>query len=198
MTSPAGRFLPHATVADWLAPDMAEALLDFAIARERDFSAGLVYDQSDPCHDPDRRQTQRLRVDGPLRKHLKARALDHKPALERAFGVPPFDVRLVEVELAAHGDGAHFERHTDTFAGRHGRTTRVLTLVLYLHRRPRGFEGGALRLHALGGPAVRDLEPDHNMLVAFPSFLPHSVQTVRCPSGSFADRRFAVNIWLHG
>jgi Rps23 Pro-64 3,4-dihydroxylase Tpa1-like proline 4-hydroxylase len=53
-------------------------------------------------------------------------------------------------------------------------------------------------MYALGGGGARDILPDHNLLVAFPSIAPHSVDMVSCPRGAFADRRFAINIWIHG
>jgi Rps23 Pro-64 3,4-dihydroxylase Tpa1-like proline 4-hydroxylase len=40
------------------------------------------------------------------------------------------------------------------------------------------------------------LEPRNNRLIAFPSFVPHEVRRVACPSGEFADSRFAINVWL--
>lgn len=111
--------------------------------------------------------------------------------------MPTFTASSVEIQLAAHGDGAHFQRHVDTFTVENKRLNpRVLTLVLYLHRQPRGFSGGALRMHALDRPAVHDIAPDHNRLAAFPSIAQHSVEPIVCPSHAFADRRFAVNMWI--
>jgi Rps23 Pro-64 3,4-dihydroxylase Tpa1-like proline 4-hydroxylase len=43
-----------------------------------------------------------------------------------------------------------------------------------------------------------DVEPLHNSLVVFPAWLPHEVLKVSCPSGRFADSRFAINCWFHG
>ena len=81
-----------------------------------------------------------------------------------------------------------------------GTQDRLLSAVYYFHREPKGFSGGQLRLHRFGsngepGDYV-DIEPERNSLVVFPSWTTHEVRTVHCPTGQFADYRFAVNCWL--
>ena len=61
---------------------------------------------------------------------------------------------------------------------------------------PKGFSGGDLRIGSLTSDEVVDIEPEHNKLVIFPSFVPHEVLRIDRPSGRFADSRFAVNLWL--
>jgi Rps23 Pro-64 3,4-dihydroxylase Tpa1-like proline 4-hydroxylase len=194
-----GRFLPFRAFPQWLDADMADALLDHAIAAEAQFEpAGVIY-RDDSLVDPAARDTLRLKTLGPFKERLTARALDAKPELERAFGCRPFEPKHVEIEVLAYGEAAHFRRHIDTLVlSKHPRRPRVLTLVLYLHKQPQGFSGGAIRLYALDGADTRDIAPEHNLMVAFPSFAPHSVEPVACPSGRFADYRFAVAIWIHG
>jgi Rps23 Pro-64 3,4-dihydroxylase Tpa1-like proline 4-hydroxylase len=43
--------------------------------------------------------------------------------------------------------------------------------------------------------AFADIEPGQNRLVAFPSWAPHEVMPISCPSRRFIDSRFAVNCW---
>jgi SM-20-related protein len=194
----AGRFLPHHTQPDWLPPDMADALLHHAIAHEGRFRSGSILHSGKVMVDASIRQVSVLNHLGPFHTLMTDAALAAKPMLETLFGIPAFTATQVEIEMAAHGDGAHFQQHVDTFVVVNKRPNpRVLTLVLYLHRRPRAFAGGALCLHALGSAATRDITPDHNRLVAFPSIARHSVQRLTCPGGTFADRRFAVNMWIH-
>jgi Rps23 Pro-64 3,4-dihydroxylase Tpa1-like proline 4-hydroxylase len=103
------------------------------------------------------------------------------------------------LELVAHGDGAVFKTHKDTATGVvTGRSPRQISMVYYLHSRPKRFTGGQLRYYAIGQNAFIDIEPGHDVLLAFPSIAPHSVERVACPGVPFADWRFAVNIWLHG
>lgn len=193
-----GLFLPVHVVADWLDRDLADALLDYAIARENAFTPGAIFYEGVRSVDPAQRNVVRLGKLGPFHSLLVERALAEKPNLERALGVPAFTASEVEIEMASHGEGAHFRRHIDTFvAGNRVARPRVLTLVFYLNRTPKAYSGGALRMHALGGTGVRDVTPEHNLLVAFPANAPHSVEPVQCPGDAFADRRFAVNIWIH-
>lgn len=194
----AGRFLPYHTQPDWLPAEMADGLLAYAIGNEDRFRSGSIVYSGEHMVDETIRQVSVLEHLGPFHAPVTQAALAAKPMLETLFGIPAFTTGQVEIEMAAHGDGAHFQRHVDTFVvGQRRPNPRVLTLVLYLHRWPRGFTGGALRLHALGGSGTRDMEPDHNRLAAFPSIAPHCVQRLSCPGGAFADRRFAVNIWIH-
>jgi Rps23 Pro-64 3,4-dihydroxylase Tpa1-like proline 4-hydroxylase len=45
--------------------------------------------------------------------------------------------------------------------------------------------------------AFVDIEPANDTLVFFPSWYPHEVLPVSCPSGRFEDSRFAINCWVH-
>jgi len=194
-----GRFLPVHIQPDWLAPDLADSLLAYAIDSQARFMPAAVLYDGNARLDPTLRDALKLTDLGPLAETLKAKALAAKQQLVSDFGVPPFEAAGVEIELAAHGHGAHFRRHIDTFVVVNRATSpRVLTLVFYLNRRPRAYAGGEIRLYALGSSETKDIQPEHNLLVAFPSIAPHSVERVDCPNGVFADRRFAINIWIHG
>ena len=193
-----GTFLPVHIQPKWLPPALADALVGYAIDSEARFRVGTILHSGKIMVDEGIRQTLVLDDIGPFQYPLAEAALAFKPTLETLFGIPPFAASSVEIEMAAHGDGAHFRHHIDTCVVVNKRANpRVLTLVLYLHGPIRRFSGGALRMHALGSSAVRDIAPMHNRLVAFPSIAPHSVQPIACSSRAFADRRFAVNIWIH-
>jgi SM-20-related protein len=116
--------------------------------------------------------------------------------------VVPFVLARMEVELAAHGDSAFFRRHIDAPAPdptNPGKGLRMISGVYYFHGQPKGFSGGVLRLYGEGPQApFTDIAPTHNSLVAFPSWLPHEVMPVVCPSRRFADSRFAINCWFNG
>jgi Rps23 Pro-64 3,4-dihydroxylase Tpa1-like proline 4-hydroxylase len=106
------------------------------------------------------------------------------------------------MELAAHNDGAFFARHIDTFTGSPDlpATQRMVTAVYYFFAAPKRFSGGALRLYPLldasDSGRFEDFEPISDSLICFPSFAPHAVQPIACPSGQFADSRFAINVWI--
>ena len=114
--------------------------------------------------------------------------------------MPHEPANSTQMEIVAHGDGAFYRPHTDTYTGDEytpgGR--RRLTMVYYFHRQPRCFTGGRLRIFDLGGGQSIDIEPVHDSLLVFPSYARHEVETISCPDGAFADGRFAVNIWLCG
>ncbi len=108
--------------------------------------------------------------------------------------------------LNVHNDGDFYRSHQDTsveFAPR-----RLLTFVYYLHRTPRPFEGGELRVFDAVLPlhtdtagkwqerSWRDFEPEHDSIVFFRPTAWHEVRPVGCPSKQHADSRFAVNGWL--
>lgn len=128
------------------------------------------------------------------------------PEIANRIGYSGPTLDVIELELAAHGEGAHFSRHVDNYfpAGASDsigpRGNRRISLVYYFHRRPAGFSGGALRLFGLAAPGAETssvaIEPADNRLVAFHSWLPHEVERVAVPSGEFADSRFAFNCWF--
>lgn len=190
--------LPSLVIDDFLLPDEHAALLDWTLRNESRFmpatlAGGLV--------DPEVRRASSLRdlglTDAVLRSRLTA-ALPHWVATLR---ITTFRLHEIELELVAHGDGAHFALHSDTYdRGTKARGDRMLSAVYYFHRLPKGFTGGALRLHRLGGQPGdpgEDIAPIGNRLVVFPSWGPHEVLPVVCPSRDFADSRFAVNCWLY-
>jgi SM-20-related protein len=119
------------------------------------------------------------------------------------LSIKPFAIREPELEVSAYNDGAFFQPHIDTMTGQPGRDScRMVSGVYYFQGQPKGFEGGELRLHRFGSRGGDneghiDLAPIANSCLLFPSWAPHEVRPVRCPSGRFEDSRFAVNIWLH-
>ncbi|MEO6581062.1 MAG: 2OG-Fe(II) oxygenase [Sphingomicrobium sp.] len=191
---------------DFLEPAQEASLLAHALAEQDRFKPSNV---SNSVYDPERRQSVRLRNLGPTKSWFEEKIRDVTPNMFEQTGMQPFDVEFLELELAAHGDGAHFAIHSDIPIGPNrvplggddtGRQDRLLSAVFYFYREPKGFSGGQLRLHRFGsngepGDYV-DIEPVRNSLVVFPSWTSHEVRKVRCPSGTFEDYRFAVNCWL--
>ena len=196
----AGRFLPHRVIAGWLGEEQAESLLSYAVSAEARFKPTKVSDNGKRHYDPTVRQSRVLKDLGPFADLLRDKALALQPDLETAFGMARTSTKSTQIELVAHGDGGFYQSHIDTFTGSEFTPgeSRRLSLVYYLHRRPRRFAGGRLRLFDLVGQQTIDIEPAHDSLLAFPSFACHEVELVTCPGGSFADSRFAVNIWLNG
>ena len=195
------RSAPHRIYSNWLEDAQAQSLFSYAVASEAQFTPGTLSDRPYLSHvDTSGRRLLILRDLGPFAALLSARARAVQHDLETAFGMPHIPATDVELEMVAHRDGDFFLPHIDTFTRTVDSlpTNRRLSLVYYFHRLPSRFTGGRLSLHAPGSGQPVALQPLHNSLMAFPSFLPHEVQPVSCPDGAFADSRFSVNIWLWG
>jgi Rps23 Pro-64 3,4-dihydroxylase Tpa1-like proline 4-hydroxylase len=178
--------------------ELAE-LLDWSLANEARFKDARI---GDGRIDPRARIALTLRDLGPLAELFRERISAAVPGMIAGLRVTPFEISDIELQLAAHNDGAHFAFHADTYVGapRSERGDRVLSGVYYFHREPKAFSGGDLTLHrflANQGDAGIDIEPAQNRLVAFPSWAAHEVRPVSVPSRAFADSRFAVNCWIY-
>lgn len=196
----AGRFVPHRVLPGWLGEAEAARLLAFCLEAEGRFTPTRLADQGTGRLDAVVRQSSVLKDLGIFADPLRRKALALQASLETAFDLGQTPPNSTQIEMVAHGDGAFYRPHTDTFTGDEytpgGR--RRLTMVYYLHHRPRRFTGGRLRLFDLAGEQSIEIEPTHDSLLVFPSSGRHEVETVSCPGGAFADSRFAVNIWLCG
>jgi Rps23 Pro-64 3,4-dihydroxylase Tpa1-like proline 4-hydroxylase len=189
---------PFRVLEGFLDAAEVERLLDYVAGREAAFTGAQVGDKQATRLDPAVRVSTSIDDLGEFRALLRDRLKGMAQALTAELKLSPFATARVELELVAHGDGAFYKRHIDTQTATERSHIRVLSGVYYFHRQPKGFAGGALRLYAIGDPArFVDIEPAHNTLVAFPSWAPHEVRPVSCPSGQFMDSRFAINCWLH-
>ncbi len=197
-----GPLPPHRLVRDFLPQEMAEALLNWAIENEARFEPTKVGNGEAERQDSQLRVSVSIRRFGDLKQELRRRFLEIAPSLISNLRLNPLEIVNSELELVAHRDGAFYGRHIDTRTGACKGDTdfRFLSAVYYIHQRPKPFSGGALRLHRFGAAGgdgdFLDIEPEHNLLAAFPSWAAHEVRPISCPSGEFAHSRFAVNIWL--
>ena len=197
----------------FLAGDERRELLDFVFANRADFVPAVVNQGQADSHnriDSDKRIALTSRNLGPLDPMLRDRLGAALPAISAHLGIG-MTADSLELELAAHGDGAFFGAHTDIPIGADRKPLsdepgqdRILSAVYYFHAAPKGFSGGKLRLfrfgadpHAEGRDAANhlDIDPTDNSLAAFASGVRHEVTRVDCPSGRFEDYRFALNCW---
>jgi SM-20-related protein len=193
---------PHGVVRGWLGQATVDRLLDYAQAKRQRFATSSLGYGDKARIDPARRVSEKLKDLGPLTAEIEARMREAVPSLITALGGATFTPAGFELELVAHNDDAFYARHKDTILKDAGvQSTRVISAVYYFHRQPKAFSGGVLRLHSLaasGAPGTFvDIEPEHDALAFFPSWYPHEVLPVSCPSGRFEDSRFAVNCWVH-
>jgi SM-20-related protein len=209
-----GPLPPYARVFDFLPESEHQLLFDWALSIRDRFRPATVSKgrpEREFRVDPERRIALTARKLGPLEAMLRERLLGALQELMTCTGTCGPPPTSLELELAAHGDGAYYRPHIDIPVGVDRKPLgakpgedRVLSAVYYFHAEPQAFSGGQLRLYPFGPiPTVAepqptkniDLEPVRNSLVAFPSWVPHEVRRIRCPSGHFRDDRFALNCW---
>jgi len=207
---------PIALIDGFLDDEDRTALLTWVLTHRESFGPATVSQEGKIVVQPDSRRALTTRDFGGDLGWLHDRFSGVQQHLLETLRLTVPPVESLELELAAHGDGAHFAPHVDIpvgigrkpLGGRPGRTDdRLLSAVYYFHAEPKGFEAGNLRFYPLGanpknaaGEATQylDVEPKQNRLVGFPSWATHEVQTIRCPSGDFRDYRFAINCWFCG
>lgn len=176
----------------------ADRVLDCAMATQTRFTPSMILDGG-LVENRDIRRSRSIELPMPSLEQAVLRVL---PLVEEILGVVIDPSRGLEYHFTAHNDGDFYRPHIDV---RDGGTERALTFVYYLHRTPRAFSGGALRIfdtgvregRAVDSAAYRDIEPQHDTVVFFPATARHEVRPVSCPSGEFVDSRFAFNGWVH-
>jgi SM-20-related protein len=187
---------PYGVVRDWLGKQTVERLLRFIQSNEHLFKDSGVYSESGTqgIYNTDR-VSKKMDL-GNFKGELKASVLELLPVMFDRLGMERFAPGKIESECVAHGDGAFFVQHIDTHRFSEGHL-RVISAVYYFHALPKAFSGGLLRLYSLDKGTHVDIPPDYDTIVFFPSFFPHEVLPVKCPSQRFLDSRFAVNFWIN-
>ena len=210
MTENEGPLPRYARIFDFLTESEVQQLFEWALSTADRFRPATV-SKMRPRVDPDRRIALTSANLGPLETMLRERLLAALPQVVAGTGTVGPSPTSLELELAAHGDGAYYGPHIDMPVGASRQMNgscrgedRVLSAVYYFHAQPQAFSGGQLRLFRFGAiPPVQepqqanhvDLEPVRNSLVAFPSWVPHEVRRIIVPTGEFSDYRFALNCW---
>ncbi len=198
---------PYAQLTDFLPGEELDSLLEWVLGHEDLFAPATIMSGDKAVVNAEWRVGLSCRDLGPLEPQLRKRMLDALPLVMAKTGATGPEPSTLELELAAHGDGAHYRPHTDLPIGarRKLRTIgddRVLSSVLYFHAEPKVFSGGALRLFRLGADetdgesAFVEIQPIQNSLVVFHSWVRHEVRPVHCPSREFRNYRFALNCWF--
>ncbi|MFJ3303861.1 2OG-Fe(II) oxygenase [Streptomyces sp. NPDC086549] len=183
-------------VPDVLSPSCAQEMLSWALSDLDGFQAATTIDGP-----PDARRSM-VRYTTPPRPFEEALAT-LLPAVESVLGVTALE-RRVDCQVTIHQDGDYFRRHLDIGEG--GAATRRISFIYYLHRAPRPFTGGQLRVYdtlatqerIFPAASFRDIEPVHNSIVFFPSAsVFHEVLPVSCASHRPEDSRISLNGWVH-
>jgi len=205
---------PFVQLSGFLPKTEHRQLLDWVLAHPDAFGPATITGKGGVTGriDPIQRVALTAPVPEATKDGLQARLLAALGEIAEAIGYSGPPPTSFELQLAAHGDGAHYRPHLDIPLGQSRAPLgaapgedRVLSAVYYFHCEPKGFSGGALRLHRFGADWDRDeaepssfvdIDPIDNSLVAFPSWAMHEVRPVHCPSERFEDYRFALNCWF--
>lgn len=121
--------------------------------------------------------------------------------LEQAYSYfqIPFPSRNeLVIDLTSHGDEDFFDTHSDLNPAN---PIRQLSYVYYFHTLPKIFEGGELHLFDTD-PFTQThnsrstcIQPIHNRLIIFPSYVYHRVCKISLDSNTPADCRHSLNGW---
>lgn len=192
------RLFPYMHVENFLDEDLSQQILAYAIDHKD------IYTQSQIGKEGKVNEKVRIshvtRELGPWEAVIQEKIEAFYPQIRQGLGMTDFNRRKnFEIELAAHDDGAFFKPHIDMRLGETG--DRVISAVYYMHGTPKNFTGGGLKIYPNeifpGDDEPVVLEPTHNSLAVFQSYVYHEVLPISCPSGDFKDYRFAINCWIH-
>lgn len=198
---------PHALIPDFMTDAEREQVLGFTLAHAGAFQSSGVHDAPSQGFAPPSYRIRRSRViDGPgngaLAAFMMPKLQELMPTLWPRLGIDPVPFNAMECQITAHGDGDFFAVHTDN--GTPEIAHRQISYVYYFHRDPKQFGGGHLSLyHTLFqggyptcGRIAADIDPPHNGLMVFPTFIYHEVTPIRCASSALTDQRLTLNGWL--
>jgi len=195
------KLLPYMLIEGFLEPEFNEEILNYIIENEKEFSYSKTSNRV--YHETDAPQIKSMTLFdiGPLKKRVEEKIAELFPTMISQLQISPFKPYKIETEFGAYGDGAFFGNHVDTVTYEKATSYRIISAIYYLHSLPKKFSGGALRLHPLPFGAdmdePREIIPENNLLVVFPSFAPHEVLPVVAPGLDFKDWRFAINCMIH-
>lgn len=184
-----------------LVPPVLDWVLTYALAQDARLVDSQVMTRQRPGGLVDkatRRSRVLAEVDRRLAELMRSQIRRVLPDVLVRMDHAAVDPTAVDVQLSVTEHGGGFREHADAAAD--VRADRQLSYVLFVHREPRGFSGGHLRLYdsLVPGESAEPLEvePVQNRMVVFPARFVHQVTEVEVPSGRFEDGRFTLNGWV--
>lgn len=181
-------------VNSFLPADVLEALRENIFSRADEFQTSrLGGGRSDPGRvDPEVRRSRVLYHVGAPGQEFLARVREIVPAALTELGLRPLPTASIQLQATSTNDGEFFKPHLDN---KHPATMRRwLSFTFFLHREPRGFSGGQLRMRGAG--RWQSIEPQANRIVLFPPGVLHEIAPVTCPTKAFTDSRLTLNGWF--
>jgi Rps23 Pro-64 3,4-dihydroxylase Tpa1-like proline 4-hydroxylase len=189
---------PYIRIPEFLTKEENRAVMDYAIRKQPAFQASNVEGGTKGY-----RHSQVLMQLDDLGIDFEARVRELLPEVCQHFGLSLPDHFKFEMQMTTHGDGGHYKIHNDNSSP--GTARRFLTYVYYFHGEPAGFSGGSIRLYDdsrvhpsnwVPVATFKEIKPENNMLLFFPSRHFHEVMPTLSRTNNFADGRFTINGWI--
>ncbi len=185
---------PFVIVDQFLDPALNRAALDDAVARQAVFTDTAL--QHDATYAEAQRATRVTFEVGDAGAVLRARVADQLPLLCERLNMPLFDIRFIQLKIAAYGNGDFFKVHQDNGV-KH--PERRISFVYYFNEEPKRYAGGDLLLYdsrfsprAYVSSLFTRFIPRNNSLIAFPSEYFHEVTAVTTADAAFRSSRFTL------
>src|SRR5688572_21665487 len=124
--------IPHVVVRDFLGDEAVDGLLAYVKANAGEFQPTNVGYGEHRRFDPEVRRSHRLVGRTHVPPVLEERLVEAVPAFNEQLGLTRFTIARKVFEIVAHGDGAFYGEHADTFTGDDiPNAQRMLSCVYY-------------------------------------------------------------------
>ena len=193
---------PHVQFDDFLSQENVGRLVEFIQRHEADLNPSSVL-AAPGDEDLDIRRSRTLFELEEIWPMFEQQLIGLLPTMRSELGEPWFKLERVERQLTVHHDGDFFGVHNDS--GGPEVLSRAVTYVYYFNIEPKQFEGGELWMYDYydedlvrnRGDSHLVIEPRHNSIVFFPSWVHHEVRPVRALAEGLEGCRMTVNGWFH-
>ena len=123
---------------------MLQRLLDFSQKHRECFFQTGIRQKEHGRVDLNIRRSTKIRALGALKEELRTSFRAVLPTMFQGLGTEAFEPRKLEVEMVAHGDGAFYKEHRDTFIEGQDSVKdqtlvakRLISAVYYFHHLPK-------------------------------------------------------------
>src|SRR6476661_4668300 len=134
-------------IDDFLEPQLVESLLQWAVGQEPGFATSMVLPLSATQGQVDKEFRRSVVMFHPtaVRPLFERRVLRLVDDVRKAMVMPLLPVTGIDMQMTASNDGDFFKCHNDNAHG--AARARTLTFVYFVHREPKPYRGGHLKLY---------------------------------------------------
>jgi predicted 2-oxoglutarate/Fe(II)-dependent dioxygenase YbiX len=194
---------PHIQFQDVLDSDAVSEVLQFVFDHQQELCPSGVVTATEDERPDEVRRSQTLMNCEPIWPYFEQTLVNVLPILRRELEIGHFPLDHIERQLTVHFNGDFFGPHNDS--GAPHVASRRLTYVYYFNCQPKRFSGGELRLyHSIDEHGAKQrgtdfvtIEPIHNSIVFFPSWVHHEVLEVHTEADGLESARMTLTGWFH-